>query len=218
MRNKRKSNLKEYFIEFIIVILGISIAFWLSNLGEDRKERKLEAQYIIDLTADLSKDLLYLKASIQSNDLKIKELGRAIEFFQGKESSLTYDSIPIFGGLIGSYNYFKPNENTYTSLQQSGDFKVLRDSEFKKALIQLYRSYELIEQHHINLSDALDDNYYPEFMSSYDMVNNEIVNLDYFKTPLFRNFIAFTMNETSVLNRYYLSAKERIDKMLPMMN
>lgn len=216
MRHYRKSTFKEYFIEFIIVLLGITIAFWLSNLGDSRKERKLEAQYIFDLRSDLKKDSVYLTSSIASNEKKLQSLSKAIRFFLGQETELTYDSMPVYAGLVGNYNYFEPNENTYLSLQQSGDFKVFKDKDFKKALIELYRSYELIEQEHINLSSALDDNFYPQFMSSYDMLNNEVIEENYFKTPLFRNFIGFTLNETNLLNRYYQNALKRIDQILKM--
>ncbi|MBO3697825.1 hypothetical protein [Roseivirga sp. E12] len=218
MRNNRKSTFKDYFIEFIIVILGITIAFWLSNLGEAKKERALEAQYIVDLRSDLQKDADYLSTSIESNKRKLRLLSKAISFFQRQESNLTYDSMPTYGDLIGNYNFFEPNESTYLSLQQSGDFKVFKNKDFKKALIELYRSYDLIEREHINLAGALDDNFYPQFMSSYDFINNEIIHVDYFKTPLFRNFVGFTMNETSLLNRYYENAKTRIDRILEMTN
>jgi len=216
MRHHRKSTFKDYFIEFIIVILGITIAFWLSNLGEERKERNLEIQYINDLRSDLKKDSVYLISSIDSNEKKLQSLSKAIRFFTGQKTNLTYDSMPIYAGLVGNYNYFEPNENTYLSLQQSGDFKVFKDKDFKKSLIELYRSYELIEQEHINLSSALDDNFYPQFMSSYDMLNDEIIRAEYFRTPLFRNFIGFTINETAVLNRYYQNALDRIDQILKM--
>jgi hypothetical protein len=126
--------------------------------------------------------------------------------------------MPTYAGLIGSYNYFEPNENTYVTLQQSGDLKVLKDKDFKKALVDLYRSYEIIQQEHLNLSSALDDNFYPLFMSNYDMINNKIIDIEYFKTPLFRNFVAFTMNETSILNQYYEHAQLRIEKILLMLD
>lgn len=218
MRNRRESSIKEYFIEFIIVILGISIAFWLSNLGDERKERRLEEQYIIYLKEDLSNDKLHLSSSIASNQKKLNALGKAIQFFQGTNNGLTYDSMPTYAGLIGSYNYFEPNENTYVTLQQSGDLKVLKDKDFKKALVDLYRSYEIIQQEHLNLSSALDDNFYPLFMSNYDLINNKIIDIEYFKTPLFRNFVAFTMNETSILNQYYEHAQLRIEKILLMLD
>ncbi len=216
MRHSRKSNFKDYFIEFIIVILGITIAFWLSNLGETKKESQLEAQYINDLRSDLKKDSVYLSSSIDKNQVKLRELSKAILFFQGQQSSLTYDSMPTYANLVGNYNFFEPNEYTYLSLQQSGDFKVFKNKDFKKALVELYRSYELIELEHTNLSSALDDNFYPQFMSSYDLINDEIIDIGYFKTPLFRNFVAFTMNETSVLNRYYERALRQIDQILKM--
>lgn len=216
MRRGNKIGFKEYFIEFIIVILGITIAFWLSNLGEDRKERRLEIQYLNDLRADLEKDLELLNSSIASNDRKMQKLGEAISFFQGQNPALTYDSMPVYADIVGNYNFFEPSDYTYISLQQSGDFKVLQDKDLKKSLIELYQSYELIEREHNNLSVALDDNFYPEYMANYDLINDEIVNITYFKTPLFKNFVGFTMNETFVLNRFYNRARKIIESILEM--
>ena len=58
---KSKQKAIEYLIEFILVIVGISIAFWLSELAEESKKKELEVQYLQDLMEDLKKRDLDLK-------------------------------------------------------------------------------------------------------------------------------------------------------------
>ena len=58
-----KRKFADYIIEFCIVLLGITIAFWLSNLGDRKKENHLEHVYLEQLNEDLTEDLTELLKS-----------------------------------------------------------------------------------------------------------------------------------------------------------
>lgn len=57
---KQSSKIKWYnhFIELIIVIIGISVAFWLNNLSNNYKENSLKQNYLSNIYDDLQKDSL----------------------------------------------------------------------------------------------------------------------------------------------------------------
>lgn len=206
--------LKDYFIEFLIVLLGITIAFWLSNLGEAEKERVLEKVYLEDLKNDLQDDLKALKYSITQNEKKLTTLSKGIRYYQGADNGVTLDTLVSYAGLIGNYYHFSPNDYTYISLQQSGDFKIISSQDLKKSLIELYKLYEFIELEQLNVLTALDLNYFPLLMENYDMVTGTVVNPDYFNSTFFRNNMGFTLNEISTLIRLYTNAKEYLTKIL----
>ena len=212
----KRSNpkLKDYFIEFLIVLLGITIAFWLSNLGEAKKERALEKVYLEDLKNDLQDDLKSLEYSITNNKKKFSTLSKGIQYYQGVDNGLTLDSLVNYAGLIGNYFHFSPNDYTYISLQQSGDFRILSSQELKKSIIELYKLYEFIDVEQLNVLSALDLNYFPVLMENYDMVTGNVVNPDYFNSTFFRNNMGFTLNEVSTLIRLYTNAKQHLQSIL----
>ena len=127
--------LKDYFIEFFIVLLGITIAFWLSNLGEEKKERQLEEVYLTDIANDLDKDIEDLTFAIYQNNKKYDQLIQGYKYYLEGGPKVSADSLVFYAQLIGNYFHFQPNNYTYISLQQSGDFKIIKDPGLKKSLI-----------------------------------------------------------------------------------
>lgn len=212
--SRRTGKIKDYFIEFFIVLLGITIAFWLSNLGEQKKERELEALYLEDIRSDLNEDLEDLAYCIEKNEQKLFTLSKAIAYYQGENNGTNLDSLVNYAGLIGNYFHFNPNDYTYISLQQSGDFKILTSRELKGSLIELYKLYDFIEREQVNVLDALDGNYFPILMRNLDMVTGQVVNPGYFTSTEFKNNMGFIINEVSTLIRMYKNANDKINSLL----
>lgn len=211
-------NGKNILIEFLIVLLGITIAFWLSNLGEERKERILEQAYLQDLNTDLLQDQKALQYSIKENEQKFETLKQAYLYFGQSEVKVPIDSLIGFAQTVGNYFHFTPNDYTYLSLQQSGDFKILLDRNLKKSLIELYGLYGLINTEQVNVIDALDNNYFPILMRKYDMITGNVVEPEYFESAEFRNTIMFNLNEINTLVSFYKRALEKVNKLIDETN
>jgi len=61
-------NFKEYLKQLSIVILGILIAFWVSNIGSNYKEHAIQKQVLQTILNELSDNNESIKATIQSLD------------------------------------------------------------------------------------------------------------------------------------------------------
>lgn len=191
-----------------IVFLGITIAFWLSNLGDRAKERKLEGVYLQELNEDISVDIKVLTQSIKFNDAKIANLNKGINYVIVNSKNLDADSVANYALSCGSYNFFYPTSNSYIILQQSGDLKIIKDQGLKKKLIALYQSYDLIKNEQGNLIQALDDNFFPKLHESFNLITGEVTNKAFFRSVKCTNFIAFTMQTTEQLNDFYQYASK----------
>jgi len=60
--------IKDYFKELSIVILGILIAFWVSNIGTNYKERATQKQVLLTVLNELRDNNGNIKTTIQSLD------------------------------------------------------------------------------------------------------------------------------------------------------
>lgn len=198
-----KRKFGDYVIEFCIVLLGITIAFWLSNLGEKAKERKLEGVYLQQLNEDINDDIKSLKRAISFNDSKITQLGKGVNYIYANSINLSADSIASYALACGEYNFFYPTSNSYITLQQSGDLKIIQDQALKKKLIALYQSYESIKNEQGNLIQALDQNFFPQLHESFNMITGELTSSAFFTSVKCTNFIAFTLQSTEMISRYY---------------
>lgn len=204
---KARQKTLEYIIEFILVIVGISIAFWLSELAEEKKKDKLEIQYLKDILEDLQADVELIDYLTLLNQSKTTELERGVRMFQKNRASINPDSIPQYTRIMGNLNLFSPNNFTYITLKQSGDFKIIKNHDIRKRLVQLYSSYESIEFEQVNLTQALDDHFYSEYFNNYDMINDRIVNRQFMTSSYISNFIAFSLSQTNSVLVFFERSK-----------
>ncbi len=209
MKRRNNTRIKEYFIEFIIVILGITIAFWLTNQSELRKEKRLEKAYLKQLLDDLNQDIESFNITTKFNKNKTASLNECLIYIVEHQGMLSADTIAKYALQVGNYNFFYPSNHTYLTLQQSGDLRLLQSQKLKKNLVVLYQSYNLIKNEQDNLIQALDDNFFPELYTNVDMITGRVTNKKYFTTTQCTNFLAFTKQQTQQLIR-----QEEISKRL----
>lgn len=116
--------MKKYFIEFIIVVLGVSVSFSLDGWRQDRAISHTHESDINSLLQDLDQDgkrLEEVSAAIEEGRGKMAQILSAIMSF--RKGSITYDQYAETLGEI-SYPYmyitFFMNTSTYKSLVATG--------------------------------------------------------------------------------------------------
>ncbi len=204
---KSKQKAIEYLIEFILVIVGISIAFWLSELAEESKKKELEVQYLQDLMEDLKEDVELIDYLTLLNQDVAETLGKALEYYARSDKPMNLDSLTTYADAIGKLNLFQPQNFTYLSLKQSGDFKIIKDHNIRKKLIRLYSSYETVDLEQKSLMKALDDHYYPVYFENYEQVTGKVINKDFFEGPFVSNFLKLSHSQTNNILVYFERSK-----------
>ncbi|MEO9483617.1 MAG: DUF6090 family protein [Ekhidna sp.] len=213
-----KSNWKEYLIELVIVIIGITIAFWLNNMAEAAKEDKLEAKFVNDIRSDLIRDSTNLHSSFRFSKTKGEKVEGILQLLIQDEEMKYQDSLFQSIDIIGTYNFFFPESFTINSLLQSGDFKTLKSDKLKKELLRLRWMYEMIERDQNNFTKALDENYYPKVLTEIDMISGDVHNPSFFYGTQFRNWIVYVHNDTANLRAQYGRAQTQIRKILDIID
>lgn len=209
---------KNYFIELLIVIIGISIAFYLNNLAEVKKEDRLEAKYIADIRADLVKDSSNLSFSIKFSDQKIQRLERLLSLLMSDDQRIYKDSLMSQVGIIGNYVFFHSESFTLHSLLQSGDIKLIESETLKKELLRLRWMFDIVERDQNNFLQALDNNYYPMVMTKSDIIENKMIDEDFYYGVSFKNWVAYTYNDTNNMRNGYASSLKQVRKIISIID
>lgn len=68
--NMEKINWKNYFIELIVVFIGITAAFLLNNWREDYESDELESKYINSIKNDVIQDSISVHEILKFNEEK----------------------------------------------------------------------------------------------------------------------------------------------------
>ena len=131
--------------EIALVVIGILIALQINNWNEWRKERIQEKNVLLDLAANLSRNISLANEAILSIE-KINNSGKiAIMSIQQKwpyADSLSYH----YGQMLRSGSYiFTINKDGYESFKNIG-FEILTNKELRNEIIALFevsfREYE----------------------------------------------------------------------------
>ena len=139
-------SLKRYFVkytfEIIVIVMGISISFFIEDVRQKNELKNLTKDLQNNLLSEIYQIENYLKTRLEGfdNDLKIvdflKTTDKDIRFFfdSEKENSLN------IAAAIFNYIGFSPPVSFYNSLVNDGKIRYLESSEIKTRLDELHTS------------------------------------------------------------------------------
>jgi len=187
---------RNVLVELVLIVLGISIALWFEGLAEDMHEDEMARQYMNGLSDDLLTDIHSLESMIRNNQDRIAKLESTLALLPDMANASPEAQAEIIFSP-SSYHFFQPANFTYISMQESGHFRLLADPDIKRDLLKLMQRYQLIDELQRNFIQALDDSYIPLMMGSFDILNGRLIDTSLPESTLFRNFFAFTLQDTS---------------------
>ena len=108
--NVEKKNLKEYFLEFLMIFLAVTMGFFAEQIRENFTERNKEKEYMGSFVKDLKMDTAMLNAGFPRKEGRIKAIDSVFVFlprtlmpdpFQGNCSGQS-EGPPLIPGLSGT--------------------------------------------------------------------------------------------------------------------
>lgn len=154
-----------YFLDFLVVFLGISVSFWMNEWNSDRKNNSLHHVDIHALLVDLEHDhqsLNLVYDRILEGDAKAFRL---LEVIQNRRAqALPYDAFVdslISIGYVYNYSTFFMVDATYKSLVNSGRIQSF-PVEVNMKLRDYYEAVAKQVDDNNHLVDGVAMNYYNE--------------------------------------------------------
>ena len=124
----------KYLIEFIVIVVGISVSFWFDKYQISLDNIEKENQVIKELSTEM--DLI--ESTVESREKAFRydyeNLKRIINN-KVQRDSFTYEELLI---ATTDYRGFSPSEEIYTSLKYDGGLKFIRNNQIKIAIEALY--------------------------------------------------------------------------------
>ncbi len=125
-KNKTGMYLKYAIGEIILVVIGILIALQINNWNENRKNNEVRTNYYIQMLQDFEKDKISIKKGIKDADEFFANVQSYKEIFRQPDLPIWEISTKMgeIFSLHGDWN-FESNNNTFTTLQNTGDIKLI---------------------------------------------------------------------------------------------
>jgi len=164
-KTKPKTSFRPYFIDLIVVIAGISIAFTLDNWSQNNKERKEERLYLQALKEDLASDQENLYSLMDSSKVLIANINETFQLLFSNQPVDRFENRHIISTYVAPY--FSGNNGTYNALINSGDLKTISSFEIKKGLADHYNvSYPEIRNVDDFIRSLVDNHLYPYMLKN----------------------------------------------------
>ncbi len=156
-----KKNFKEYFLEFLMIFLAVTLGFFAEGLREHLVNIKKEKQYIISVKEDLLTDTSYLSRLIPRAQLQLHKLDSLCILLNLAANSNTYNIHRLYYlnfrhsfGLI----LFEQNERTISQIKSTGAFNLIENKECKDSITFYYNFYDGAIQHEaVDVENWMDD-------------------------------------------------------------
>ncbi|QSE96404.1 DUF6090 family protein [Fulvivirga lutea] len=181
----RKISWLDHFVNLIVVITGISVAFALNNWNEEKKTNELHDTYIQAMIDDLDFDIAELDSLVKYESESLKIFRRLLS---RSEPPLSDDSLNIAFARIASLNSFTSKNITYESIKSSGKFELL-DLKLRIDIIEFYHSgYDQIDEIESYYRMNFDNQIIPILLNdAYGTgtgLNTDVIKSDKFRTVL----------------------------------
>ena len=139
-----KKYLIKYSIEFVVIILGITVSFWLNELSIDNQNEKERIKVLTSLQMEINEIKYYCDGRKRTWEMDISLLN---EFLYPSNKIFNIDSVLKnttskirIETFIILYRVFDPPMNRYYSIINSGDLKYVKSDKVKEILSRLHNT------------------------------------------------------------------------------
>jgi hypothetical protein len=206
---------RNFLIEIAMIVVGINIALWFEGWFEDLEDAETEQQYLAGLRDDLSVDVAQLDSVIESNGQRLELLADIVPRTATLGAASAEEQAQIMF-IPSSYHFFEPSDFTYSSMHESGDFRLLSDAETKTRLLMQVRRYRLIDTLQQNFIQAMDDEYIPIMMAGFDLTEQRVTDPAIFDNQVFKNFFPHTYQDIETRVYVYRLARDEASELLEL--
>lgn len=159
---KMKDVLLKYLLEFFVIVLGISVSFWLNQRAMERSNEKERIKVLESLHAELTeidrycderrdnyRDDIDILRLLLEEELNLEEMGELTTSKGRVEFILTH------------YRVFEPPMNQYNSKVHAGGLKFIKSDRINEKLGRLHNTYLKYMQTSVQFDQEFKQNFLP---------------------------------------------------------
>ncbi len=177
MNKIKKKHVYKYLIEIIIIVIGVLIAFYLTNWGEKIKERKTEKEIISQIYFELKDNLIDLKNDIEIHKNSLNSQLKVQEFIDS--GKIEVDSLMMDFYWMTKEEYIFPNISAFENLKNSG-MSIIKNDSLRGLITLVYNNYFPRISKGNNLHPDINNYLIPYFKKNFKVNRNSKIKYDLF--------------------------------------
>ena len=144
-----KKNFKEYFLEFIMIFLAVTLGFFAENVREGLSENTKEKEYMESMVEDLKADTSKMAQAISDWKTSNSSLDSILTYLKKEPDSYNVSQLyHLFNENYWHFDLFKYNNKTIEELKSSGNYRLIRKKDIANQVISydLKMKYILVQE------------------------------------------------------------------------
>jgi hypothetical protein len=147
--NVEKKNFTEYFLEFLMIFLAVTMGFFAESLREYFGDREKENNYVHSLAEDLKKDTAALHYSIRRLSRDINAGDSMINLFAKNKLQQQDDNTILRLSVACALSVdIVFNDRTSSQLKSSGSMRLIKHKAVADSILQYWNNQIRLEQVH----------------------------------------------------------------------
>jgi hypothetical protein len=143
-----KKNFKEYFLEFLMIFLAVTMGFFAESLHEHYNDAEIEKRNMESLVKNLQKDSLNLVFAVDKNEEVIKTID-SLTMLQGSfHDSAFQRQFYSYAIRLIYYRSFNPDESAFEQMKSSGTLRLIKHQNITDSILKYIErnKYTIVQQ------------------------------------------------------------------------
>jgi len=217
----KEGSLKRYLLyaigEILLVMIGISLAFQLSNWDNNRIKRNNEIKYYQNIKSQIIEDQGFIQRQFYYNDYHLSQFKYANEIIELNDRTKK-DTLGIIVRNLTNYSDFDKEGNIYGSMVNSGELSLLSNFEIINKIRLLEEKYNYINRMENIHYDAVIKYAAPGMTSTIKMSTNEIMKPELVYSFEFQNLILTLIQIMEEKTHTYTGTIEQIEQTIDLID
>jgi hypothetical protein len=154
--NVEKKKFKEYFLEFLMIFLAVTMGFFAENLRENVSDSHKTHQFARSLVQDIKIDLQECDEVQSTMEEEVKIYDSLLSYMVSKRPVWTNNAYYLFCKTTED-DYFLPDNKTIDQLKSTGSLRLFETGDASDTIASYYQSSSNLIDYGITFRKIFDD-------------------------------------------------------------
>ena len=217
----KQGNVKRYLLyavgEILLVMIGISLAFQVSNWDDNRIKKNTEIRFYENIKEQIIDDKELIAGQRHYNNRHMVQYKYANEIIEANDRS-KLDTLGIIVRNLTQYSDFDKEGNIYETMVNSGQIKLLQNHEIVNGIRELEELYNYMNRMENIHYDAMMQHLVVALNPVIAFATNEIKKPDAVFTYEFQNLVVMLMQIMEEKDEVYTNTLYEIERVLKLID
>jgi hypothetical protein len=135
----KKKNFKEYFLEFLMIFLAVTMGFFAEGIRENISNHKREIDFVHSMVEDLKSDTANINSFTAKANEAIDEMDSLMHLMRRPDRGKYGQTMYYFSRAVTTkVTRFQLNERTYEEMKSSGSLGLIESKELSDSISNYY--------------------------------------------------------------------------------